>query len=249
MKKTTVITVLVLSLMMIFASVASAEEPGFFGRMAQDEYADQRLSILDQVAEKVAVSIPNQSGVSFEVGQAFYAGDLLFISYRMGANTDLITLYEGAPDAGIEFNQMISDWVEGEISAFTPDVKKEHDWLDGKSQHWLESPYCHIQEGIDLDDGTHVSFIGGTELRQDDGSILGWRECVIPADKAAGTLNFSVAVDSAVAIKFQDFTTFKAYFGEPVKSTVAITLNQVDDPMALKVLAPPEATAEPEPIG
>ena len=67
-RKIPALLLLLLALMTAFHAVSSADEPGFFGLMARDEFADERLSILDQVAEKVSVSVTADNGISFEVG-------------------------------------------------------------------------------------------------------------------------------------------------------------------------------------
>lgn len=237
-RKISALLLLLLALMTAFHAVSSADEPGFFGQMARDEFADERLSILDQVAEKVSASATADNGIAFEVGQAFYTGDLVFVAYKIGASTDLIRLHEGAPDASLQWDNVVEDWVEGDIKAYSPDVKKEHDWLDGKGQRWLESPLCTIQDGVTLEDGTFVAFTGGTEIRQEDGSVLGWRECTVPAEKSAGTLTLTVAADSVISTRFQDYSTYRLKNSEKIPVTVTFTLNQVDDPLAIKVLSP-----------
>ena len=246
-RKTTSLLLLLLALMMVLPTVSSAAEsgaePGFFGRMAQEQLADERLSILEQVAEKVSASATADNGISFEVGQAFYVGDRIFIAYKIGPSTDLIQLHEGAPDGDIQWDNEVQDWVEGEIPAYDPDVKKEHDWLDGKGQRWLETPLCLIWQDIALEDGTLVPCHGGMEHRQEDASVIGWLEFTVPADKATGTLIVTVTADSIIATRFQDQRTFRMKNSEAKPFTVSFTLHQVDDPQALKVLAPAEERA------
>ena len=213
-------------------SAASASEYGIFRELAMDEYADERLAGLDQVAETLEASLTTEDGARFEIGQGCYVGNHVFIAYRICAVTDLITLYEGAPDEGTEWDQVIEDWIMGDLKVTGyPDVDKENQWLDGKGQRWLECPYCHNEEYLELADGTYLDFTAGTEMKLEDGTVIGWRECLIPMDTAQDTesITFVVPVSYGKAIKFQDYSTFRENFGVEQNVGISITLHHLEE--------------------
>ena len=92
----TKIVALVLTICLLACATALAESTQF-GILAADEYADERLAVLDNVAEQISV-IRNVGGVTVVVGQAYCEGNRVFFSYRVCADTDLIRLHEGAPE-------------------------------------------------------------------------------------------------------------------------------------------------------
>jgi len=49
-----------------------------------------------------------------------------------------------------------------------------------------------IQDGLDLEDGAYADIIAGDEVEQEDGSVIGWKECVVPEEETADTLTFSL---------------------------------------------------------
>ena len=216
---------------LITLCISAAFAAGLFAEMAarDEEYADQRLSPLDGVADPVAVSMTAADGMTIEVSQAYYEGNRVFISYRISANTDLMELHEGVPDEGIEWMQVLDDWV-AETYGFSDfaDVRKEDEWLDGQSQHWLKAPYDTVA-GLCLEDGTKAEAVAGYEYKQQDGSLIGWRECVVPAEKTAEMLTFGVIVDCVTAIKYQDYTTFREYWTAPEQACVLFSLNRNDE--------------------
>lgn len=112
--------ILVISLMAF--SIAIASESGFFGELAQVEYADERLPALEKVAEQVLASSLTKNGITVELGQGYYEGNRVFISFKISANTDLIELYEGAPDAGIKWKDSMENMIIGEEPANSADV-------------------------------------------------------------------------------------------------------------------------------
>lgn len=216
--------ILVISLMAFSTAIAS--ESGFFGELAQVEYADERLPALEKVAEQVPASSLTKNGITVELGQGYYEGNRVFISFKISANTDLIELYEGAPDAGIKWKDSMENMIIGEEPANSADVKKQYDWLDGKSQHWARVPSCSTGDGLELDDGTYLDIVAGYQKEQVDGTILGWKECIIPEGKELDSLTFKVPFCWYTMIRFQDYTTYKETVESSENDSINFTLNR-----------------------
>ncbi len=231
MIKRTIAVILLLSLIICSGSAASADRRGLFGELAKDEYADERLAGLDQVSEMLELSFVSEDGAEFEINQGYYAGDRVFIAYRISATTNLVALHEGAPDKGLEWDQVIEDWIPGDLPLTGyPDVDKDNQWLDGHGQRWLEFPYCHNEEYLELEDGTRLDFVAGTDIKLEDGTVVGWRECLIPADQTqdAAARTFVIPVSYGKAVKFQDYSTFRENFGIEYHCGVPVVLHHFE---------------------
>ena len=203
MFRKTMTVLLAIFVIVLSISAAFAADGGVFGEVAaqEGEYADKRLTVLDQIAEKPAASQTLEDGISMEINQAYYEGSRIFVSYTMGSNADLIQLHEGAPEE-TKWTHEVENWITGEVPAIDQaDYMKEHDWLNGQGQRWLEGPYDVI-EGIVLEDGTETRTVGGMEIKQKDGSLIGWLEAVIPEEKATDSQSFALSVSCNHAVKF-----------------------------------------------
>lgn len=119
---------------MVSFPAALASEGGLFGKMIETEYADERLSRLDEIAETVSVS-QNEGGITVEVSQAYYEGNRVYVSYTASAPIE-------------------------------------------------------EQDGLELEDGSYADIIAGGSVQQEDGSIIGWKECIVPEDELANTQTF-----------------------------------------------------------
>ncbi len=224
MLKKKFMVILMISLMVFSTAIAS--EPGFLGELAQCEYADERLPALEKIAERIPTSSLMKKGVTVELGQGYYEGNRVYISFRISANTDLIELYDGAPDAGIKWKDSMENMIIGEEPADSADVKKIYDWLDGKSQHWASVPCCSSGDGLELDDGTYLDIVAGYETKMADGTVLGWKECIIPEGKEADSLTFKMNFWWYTAIRFQDYTTYRETIGSSENDSISFTLNR-----------------------
>lgn len=221
-------------LVVLSVSAASAAGSGLFAEMAAlDEYADKRLPVLDTVAESPAASLTMDDGITVEVDQAYYEGDRVFAAYRMSSNAELIELHEGAPE-GTDWTHVVENWITGEtLPIDQADYMKEHDWLNGQGQRWLEGPYDRI-DGIVLEDGTKIRTVGGMENKQKDGTLVGWLEAVVPEGKAGDTLAFGLSVARDHAVKFQDHATFKENWQEVGTDSIPFTLTRSKDLVTLE---------------
>ena len=46
------------------------------------------------------------------------------------------------------------------------------------------------QDGLELEDGSYADIIAGGSVQQEDGSIIGWKECIVPEDALADNQTF-----------------------------------------------------------
>ncbi len=49
-----------------------------------------------------------------------------------------------------------------------------------------------FKDGLDLEDGSYADIIAEEEIEQDDGSVIGWKECIVPDEEAADNQTFSL---------------------------------------------------------
>ena len=235
MIRKTMTVLLAISVIVLSISAAFAAGSGVFGEVAaqEGEYADKRLSVLDQIAEKPAASQTLEDGITVEVNQAYYEGSRIFASYKVGSNADLIQLNEGAPKE-TKWTHEVENWITGEAPAIDQaDYMKEHDWLNGQGQRWLEGPY-DVVEGILLEDGTETRTVGGMEIKQKDGSLIGWLEAVIPEEKATDSQSFALSVSCNHAVKFQDNANYKENWQETKKTSIPFTAAKNKDAVTLQ---------------
>ena len=61
-------------------------------------------------------------------------------------------------------------------------------------------------------------------LTAPDGTIIGWKECIVPEEAQADTLTFIAEIAYGTTIKFQDYTTLKEKFGDPERMEICFTL-------------------------
>ena len=46
------------------------------------------------------------------------------------------------------------------------------------------------QDGLNLEDGAYADIIAGGSIQQEDGSIIGWKECIVPEDELSDPQTF-----------------------------------------------------------
>lgn len=46
------------------------------------------------------------------------------------------------------------------------------------------------QDGLSLEDGSYADIIAGGSVQQEDGSVIGWKECIVPEDELADLQTF-----------------------------------------------------------
>lgn len=125
---------LFLTAFLLICSVSLASASGLFSELNETDYADERLPVLDEVADVVSVSQTIDS-VTVEVSQAYYEGNRVYVSYKATEQ-----IYE--------------------------------------------------QDGLELEDGSYADIIAGGKVQKEDGSVIGWKECIVPEDELADTQTF-----------------------------------------------------------
>ena len=128
---------LMIALLIISISVASASEAGLFREMIETEYTDDRLEAIDDAAETVSIS-QTTGQTTVEISQAYYEGNRIYISYHVNGAAEVL-------------------------------------------------------DGLELEDGSFADITAGGEVKQDDGTVIGWRECIVPEDEHAETQTFCLA--------------------------------------------------------
>jgi len=247
-KKLTVSTVLVMVLIVVSMSAALAAGLGLFDELAQKQNADARLEALSSEAIPVSTSLTTEDGITIEMGQAYYEGNRVFLSYRLSGNLTSVELHEGAPEKAYAWSDVIEHFVvEENWENGNPELQKLNLWLDGKGQRWGISSHAALHDGLFLQDGTYLDIIGGSEEILEDGSIIGWKECEIPQDKLADELTFKAVLFCNKQVQFQDGSTFKRHIEKGKDTEVFFTLARNDRITCLKGMAssaPYQACAE-----
>lgn len=235
-RKISVSFVLVAVLVFLMTSVALAAGLGLFGQLSSNQNADDRLSELEQVAETVAAEMATDDQVVVEIGQAYYEGDRVFMSYRLSGTLTRVTLHEGIPNQeGIDWDTELENFICAEQwENDDPELQKANAWLDGKAQHWAEMEVIGIHDGLFLADGTYLEIIGGDNVLQADGSVIGWKECVIPQHLAADELTFKAILFRSNTIQWQDGTTYRASHTLSERMEIPFTLARNEHYSTLK---------------
>ena len=188
--------VLALILMLMMSSVAVAAGLGLFGQLSQQENADIRLPALDAASTPMEKVFTTPEGVTVTINQAYYDGSRVFVSYAVSGPTKFADLGEGKPDIvnydwhkpGILYANEIHDASEAgqQLAA----------WLDGSAPRWGKMTSVYVSDNMDMADGTNLNIIGGggDDIYLEDGSYINWKECEVPADKAADEITVCLCV-------------------------------------------------------
>ena len=234
-KKVSASAVLVIALLVVSMTAALAAGLGLFGELAQDPRGDSRLSEVEKVADAIDREWTTEDGVTLRIEQAYYEGNRVFLSYRMSGDRTSTVLHEGAPEGEIAW-----DWVEENMIAAQSMISDEPErhqaiqQLDGQSQRWIDCTDKGLHDGLTLADGTYLDIIGGDNLVQEDGSVIGWKECEIPEDCLRETLTFQVRLYRHHFIMFQDGTTYRQWTEKGETTPFAFTLTQNTELTRLK---------------
>ena len=225
-KKISASLIVVIALLILSLSAALAAGLGIFDKIYEGGYPDERLPVLETVSEPVGTTHTTGEGVTLEISKAYFEGDRVFVAYRLTGPLTYVELHEGAPEQEYEWDVTENLVMAGNFGSDNPEKQRMIDFLDGSGQRWALVENSIVSDGLFLEDGTYADIIGGENQYQEDGSILGWKECTIPEDKLEDTLTFKLAVSHSLDITFQDGTTLKQARGEVDRTEVPFTLNR-----------------------
>ena len=83
-----------------------------------------------------------------------------------------------------------------------------------------------VQDGLDLEDGSYADIIAGEETGLDDGSVIGWKECIVPDDGSPEVHTFRLVYRNS---------------GSDEKKELNFTLKRHDYDQYLQGVSPAEA--------
>ena len=189
--------VLALVLMLMLGSVAVAAELGFFGIISQREDADVRLPALDMASTPMEKVFTTPEGVTVTINQAFYDGTRVFVSYSVAGPTKTAELGESKPEHMVNY-----DWDQPgviyarEYQDASAVGQQLTAWLDGSAPRWAKVSTVYVGDNMEMADGTNMNIIGGgdEDVYLEDGSYINWKECEVPADKAADEITVCLGV-------------------------------------------------------
>lgn len=235
-KKLSVGLILAAVLALLMTSAALAASLGIFGQLSTGRNNDERLPELEKVAIPLSTTLVTDDGVTVEIGQAYYEGDRVFVSYRLSGKLENVALHEGKP----EQDDLVWDWNEEnfvcaeQMYSDRPEVQKAIQWLDGKGQRWAEMDVAGLSDGLFFEDGAYADIIGGDMTIQPDGSILGWQECVVPKDRQADTLTLKFFLNRTHTVEWQDGTTYRASHTRGESNVIPFTISRNEHLTVLK---------------
>lgn len=185
--------ILALILVLLTTTVAVAAELGLFGQIGQQEHSDARLPGLENVSTVLDKAFDVGGGVTVTVHQAYYDGSRVFISYSVAGPHDVLELGTGDPgivnydreEQGVIFRDQW--WVDG------PNGKPLMDWLNGSEPRWATRTVVSVHDGLQIGD-EYIDIIGGEYYYLEDGTLMSWKECEVPAELAADEVTFSIGV-------------------------------------------------------
>ena len=234
-KKISTSLMVVAVLMILSVTAALAAGLGLFGKLSQVQDADERLAALEEQSGTLSVSLTTEDGITIEIGQAYYEGSRVFISYRLTGNLFSADLHEGSPEVNTQWTTQIENFIVADHwKNDVPELQKLNAWLDGRGRRWGTSFEASLHDGLFLEDGTYLDIIGGDQVIQEDGSVIGWKECEIPEERIADTLTFKAVLFRIHQVHFQDGSTYKSFVERGENTDIFFTLRQNDRFVYLK---------------
>ena len=234
-KKISASAILVIVLIVVSMTAALAAGLGLFGELSQNQDSKGKLTELENISETVSASITTEDGITIEIGQAYYEGNRVYVSYRLSGNLASAALYEGIPEKDIVWTETLENFVCAEqLVNDRPELQKLNAWLDGKGQRWGTTVEAGMHDGMHLEDGTRLDIIDGDDVIQKDGSVLGWREFEIPEEKQKDTITIKARLFRTKQIIFQDGSTLKRKVERGEETEVFFSLHRNDNYIYLK---------------
>ena len=224
----TMLIVIVLIVVTITGALAAAL--GLFDQLSHDPRGDSRLSAVDQFAEPICKEWTTEDGITVRIEQAYYEGNRVFIAYRMTGNWTATELHEGTPEGQFNWNWEEENMVAAQtMISDIPERQQAILQLDGSGQRWIAAMDIGLLDGLSLADGTYLDIIGGDNIIQPDGSVIGWKECEIPEDRLSDTLTFQARLYRNRSIMYQDGTTYRQTTERGETTSFEFTLKQNND--------------------
>ena len=129
--------VIAIVLIIISLSAALAAGLGIFDSLSRGGDPDERLPVLETVAQPVGTSQTTEEGVTLDISQAYYEGNRVFISYRITGPRTHIELHEGAPEKEYDWFAVDEDFVMADnYGSDDPEQQRMIQFLDGSGQKW-----------------------------------------------------------------------------------------------------------------
>lgn len=226
-KKLSVSMILIIVLLVLSISAALAAGLGLFGELSQANNADERLPALENAAAALHAAAQMGDDIAVDISQAYFEGNRVFISYHVTGDWFAVALHEGAPDKDYQWNDVREHFVCAEhMLNDHPQGQRAIDFLDGKEPRWVEMNTAALADGLYLADGTYLDIIGGDERIQEDGSLVGWKECEIPEGSLSPELTFKAVLNRGHSVQFQDGDTYRAVYERGEKTELTFTLSQ-----------------------
>ena len=212
-KKFSVGIVFAIVLMLLMMSAAVAAGLGLFGQIGEREHADARLPGLERVSESVGLSFETAEGVTVTIDQAYYDGERVFISYTKSGPFDQLEMGEGKPEGLGECDWELPGEIYGEYffsESASHALMAAH--LDGSAPRWATQRYVNVHDGLRSGE-IELEIIGGETYLTEDGTMVGWKECIVPKEAAAKELAVSIGTFTSVTTFCQDESGLYVYSG------------------------------------
>ena len=115
--------VIAIVLIIISLSAALAAGLGVFDSLYRGGDPDERLPVLETVAQPVGTTQTTEEGVTLDISQAYYEGNRVFVGYRITGSLLHIELHEGAPEEETNILQTILAFVMNIINTVINFIK------------------------------------------------------------------------------------------------------------------------------
>ena len=205
-------------IIMMMSSVAVAAGLGLFGQLGHQQHSDSRLPGLENVSTTLDKAFDVGGGVTVTVHQAYYDGSRVFISYSVAGPYDVLETGVGDPgivnydreEQGVIFRDLW--YVEG------PNGQAIMSWLDGSEPRWATRTVANVHDGLQIGE-EYLDIIGGEYYWLEDGTLMSWKECEVPAELAADEVTFSIGVFTNKTTHYQTPEALYTSYQERGKTT------------------------------